>query len=47
MIDNYAAGVEQLRRAAAGMSDERLDAAPIAGQWPAAGGEPMGDENCR
>jgi uncharacterized damage-inducible protein DinB len=33
LIENYLAGPAQLRQAVVGMSDEQLDAAPIAGQW--------------
>jgi uncharacterized damage-inducible protein DinB len=33
MIDDYLAGPRLLRQAVAGLSDEQLDAAPIAGQW--------------
>jgi hypothetical protein len=33
LIDQYAAGPAQLRQAVAGMTDEQLDARPIAGTW--------------
>lgn len=33
MIDEYLAGPQTLRDAVAGMSEEELDATPIAGQW--------------
>ncbi len=33
LIDRYLAGSDLLQRAVAGMSDEQLDAKPIAGKW--------------
>lgn len=33
LINEYAAGPEQLRQAVAGMSEAQLDAAPIPGRW--------------
>ena len=33
LIDTYASGPEQLRRAVAGMTDEQFDAAPVPGKW--------------
>lgn len=33
LIDGYLAGPEILRRTISGMSDEQLDAAPIAFKW--------------
>ncbi len=33
MIDEYLAGARKLREATSGMTDEQLDARPIAGKW--------------
>jgi uncharacterized damage-inducible protein DinB len=33
LIEQYSAGPEQLRQAVAGMTDQQLDAQPIAGKW--------------
>jgi uncharacterized damage-inducible protein DinB len=33
LINDYLAGVDQLRKAVAGMTDQQLDATPVAGKW--------------
>lgn len=33
LINDYVAGADQLRQSVAGMTDEQLDATPVAGKW--------------
>lgn len=33
LVHDYVAGADQLRKAVAGMSEEQLDATPVAGKW--------------